>query len=82
MIFRWVHVLNNSRTEALEKAFGDSDKAEVLVSVVLVMKEVVLLHPTSHFSSWNVAKKMNSCFFNLHGDFSKALTLAIVGEPF
>lgn len=23
-------VLNNSRTEALEKAFGDSDKAEVL----------------------------------------------------
>ena len=51
MIFRWVHVLNNSRTEALEKAFGDSDKAEVLVSVVLVMKEVVLLHPTNHFSS-------------------------------
>ena len=63
MIFRWVHVLNNSRTEALEKAFGDSDKAEVLVSVVLVMKEVVLLHPTNHFSSWNVAKKMISCFF-------------------
>ena len=26
---RWVSVLNNSRTEALEKAFGDSDKAEV-----------------------------------------------------
>ena len=51
MIFRWVHVLNNSRTEALEKAFGDSDKAEVLVSVVLVMKEVALLHPTNHFSS-------------------------------
>lgn len=24
----WVSVLNNSRTEALEKAFGDSDKAE------------------------------------------------------
>ena len=27
---RWVSVLNNSRTEALEKAFGDSDKAEVI----------------------------------------------------
>ena len=50
MISSWVHVLNNSRTEALEKAFGDSDKAEVHVSVVLVIKEVIQLHPTNLFN--------------------------------
>ena len=50
MISSWVHVLNNSRTEALEKAFGDSDKAEVHVSVVLVIKEVIQPHPTNLFN--------------------------------
>ena len=37
-VSRWVSVLNNSRTEALEKAFGDSDKAEVFNTGVKLTK--------------------------------------------
>ena len=29
----------------------------------------------------NVAEKVNSCFFNLHRDYSKSLTSSNVGEP-